>query len=63
MQVHTTMTQSHISIFQALKRDIGDALNTITLTKATLVHLSHTLEDFVLKQHLPALVFTGFQES
>jgi PAS domain S-box-containing protein len=38
-------------------------LPTVTLTKATLVHLSHTLEDVVLTHKLPALIFTGFQES
>jgi DICT domain-containing protein len=33
------------------------------LTKASLVHLSHTLEDLVIRHRLPALIFTGFQES
>ena len=55
--------QTHISIFQALKDTLGDELTTSTLTKATLVHVSHTLEDFVLSRNLPALIFTGFQES
>ncbi len=57
------LPQSHISIFETLKRDLGDRLNAVALTKATLVHLSHTLEDFVIRRHLPALIFTGFQES
>lgn len=55
--------QPHISIFEVLKHTLGDRLNTVMLTKATLVHLSHTLEDFVLQRHLPAMIFTGFQES
>jgi signal transduction histidine kinase/DICT domain-containing protein/ActR/RegA family two-component response regulator len=29
----------------------------------TLVHLSHALEDIVLRERIPALLFTGFQES
>lgn len=52
-----------ISIFSTLRDQLGDQLPIVRLTKATLVHLSHTLEDFVLRGHLPALVFTGFQES
>ncbi len=56
-------TKPYISIFETLKDDLGGDLNTVMLTKATLVHLSHTLEDFVLQHHLPAMIFTGFQES
>ncbi len=56
-------TKPYISIFETLKDDLGGDLNTVMLTKATLVHLSHTLEDFVLQRHLPAMIFTGFQES
>ena len=52
-----------LSIFKVLQQQLGDALPIIELTKATLVHLSHTLEDFVLRERLPALLFTGFQES
>ena len=32
-------------------------------SKATLVQLSHALENLVLSRHVPAMVFTGFQES
>ncbi len=52
-----------LSIFAALQNTLGDQLPTVSLTKATLVHLSHTLEDFVLKRKMPAMLFTGFQES
>ncbi|MEL6151124.1 MAG: ATP-binding protein [Chloroflexota bacterium] len=52
-----------LSIFQTLKDRIGNDLPIIQLTKATLVHLSHTLEDFVLQKQVPAMLFTGFQES
>ncbi|MEM6285094.1 MAG: DICT sensory domain-containing protein [Chloroflexota bacterium] len=54
---------AQLSIFQTLQDKIGDELPIVQLTKATLVHLSHTLEDFVLTKHLPAMMFTGFQES
>ena len=52
-----------LSIFETLKDKVGDEIPVISLTKATLVHLSHTLEDFVLRRQLPAFIFTGFQES
>jgi PAS domain S-box-containing protein len=52
-----------ISLFHILKEKFGDRIPSIRVTKATLVHLSHTLEDIVLTHHLPALIFTGFQES
>lgn len=53
----------NISLFTHLRRELGDMLPVVRLTKATLVHLSHTLEDLVLSHKLPALLFTGFQES
>lgn len=51
-----------ISLFRRLKAEFSE-LQSILCSKATLVHLSHTLEDIVLRNHLPALLFTGFQES
>ena len=54
---------SSLSIFESLREKIGEELPITPLTKATLVHLSHTLEDFVLTNRLPAFLFTGFQES
>ena len=53
----------NISLFQLLRDEFGTSLEPLRCTKATLVHLSHTLEDLVLTQHIPALLFTGFQES
>jgi len=47
----------------ALKEAVGDSIPILKLTKTTLVHVSHTLEDMVLRHTLPALIFTGFQES
>lgn len=54
---------SSVSLFHLLRADIGTSLPLLHCTKATLVHLSHTLEDLVLRQRIPALLFTGFQES
>lgn len=52
-----------ISLFALLQREFGATLPIVRCTKATLVHLSHTLEDIVLSERIPALIFTGFQES
>lgn len=52
-----------VSLFEHLQHHFQDRLNLLHCTKATLVHLSHTLEDLVLSERLPAILFTGFQES
>ena len=52
-----------LSLFNLLREEFGTTLQPLQCTKATLVHLSHTLEDMVLTRKLPALLFTGFQES
>lgn len=52
-----------ISLFDLLRERFRDALPIITCTKATLVHISHSLEEVVLREKLPATIFTGFQES
>lgn len=52
-----------ISLFEHLREEIGDRIPVLRFTKPTLVHFSHTLEDVVLSNRLPALMFTGFQES
>jgi signal transduction histidine kinase/DICT domain-containing protein len=51
------------SLYERLEREIEGTLPVIRCTKATLLHLSHSLEDIVLRNQLPALIFTGFQES
>jgi signal transduction histidine kinase len=51
-----------ISLFRQLKREFSE-IQSILCSKATLVHLSHTLEDIVLRNRIPAMLFTGFQES
>lgn len=52
-----------LSLFQLLRESFGETLPPVRCSKATLVHLSHTLEDLVLRDRIPALLFTGFQES
>lgn len=52
-----------LSIFQLLRHQLADDLPMMRCTKTTLVHISHILEDMVLTHHLPALIFTGFQEA
>lgn len=52
-----------VSLFALLQAEFGSLLTPLRCTKATLVHLSHTLEDLVLSEQIPALLFTGFQES
>jgi signal transduction histidine kinase len=52
-----------ISLFELLRADLGATTKVVRCSKATLVHLSHTLEDLVLTRAIPAILFTGFQES
>lgn len=59
----TTADPLPLSLFALLREQFGEKLPLLRCTKATLVHLSHTIEDLVLSNRLPALLFTGFQES
>lgn len=52
-----------ISLFQQLHTLGGNHATPIECTKATLTHISHALEDIVLAERLPALLFTGFQDA
>lgn len=52
-----------LSLFTLLTQNLGPPLVPIQATKATLVDVSHALEDLVLTERLPAMIFTGFQES
>jgi PAS domain S-box-containing protein len=52
-----------LSLFKLLRQKSDQRLPTVRCTKATLVHLSHTLEDTILSRRIPAMIFTGFQES
>ncbi len=51
------------SLFNLIQQHLGDDLPVVRCTKSTLVHLSHTLEDSILNNKIPAMLFTGFQES
>lgn len=51
------------SLFNLVKQRLNPQAPLVSCTKATLVHLSHTLEDMVLSRKIPAIIFTGFQES
>jgi PAS domain S-box-containing protein len=52
-----------VSLFAHLQSHFGQRISLLDCTKATLVHISHTLEDVVLRHQLPAIMLTGFQES
>ena len=52
-----------VSLFQLLREKLGLDLRLIRCTKATLVHVSHLVEDLILRNAIPAMIFTGFQES
>ncbi len=51
------------SLYNLLRQQLGDSLTPALFSKASLIDLSHILEDLVLTKALPALVLTGFQES
>jgi signal transduction histidine kinase len=52
-----------ISLFEHLRDHLDAEVPVIQCSKATLVHVSHVLEDLVLRHAIPAIIFTGFQES
>lgn len=52
-----------ISIFAYLQECHDGNLDIINCTKATLIQLSHAVENLVLREQLPAIVLSGFQES
>lgn len=63
MTDHNQTQPISVSLFDRLVAELDEKVPIITCTKTTLVHISHTLEDVVLKHNVPALLFTGFQES
>jgi DICT domain-containing protein len=52
-----------VSLFNLVRQELNQSLPIVRCTRATLVHLSHTLEDLVLSRHMPGMIFTGFQEA
>lgn len=51
------------SLYEQTRALLRGRVEPILCNKPTLVHISHVLEDIVLKNRLPALMFTGFQRS
>lgn len=51
-----------LSLFEETQRVVGADPPPIRCTKATLMHLAHTLENIVLSRQVPALIFAGFQQ-
>lgn len=58
-----TSSSIQISLFAALSNQIQTVFPMFQASKATLVDISHTLEDCILVNKLPSVIFTGFQES
>jgi len=59
----TTLHPLYISLFETLQQGLGRDVPTFTASKVTLVDVSHTLEDSIIENRLPSVIFTGFQES
>lgn len=53
----------NISLFELFQDAFSTRLTPLRATKVTLVDISHSLEELVIADRLPAMVFTGFQES
>ncbi len=59
-----TTPSPHVPSLFALMRDaLAPDVTPFLASKATLVDLSHTLEDCIIRNRLPSVIFTGFQES
>lgn len=52
-----------VSLFNLVRQKLSPSLPVVPCTKESLIHLLHTLEDLVLSRRIPAVIFTGFQES
>lgn len=50
------------SLFDMLHQHISTELPIVRCSKSTLAHLSYILEDTILKNKIPAMLFMGFQE-
>lgn len=56
-------TSNSISLFDLLHSEFGETVPTISLSKPTLIEISHALENTVLTNRLPAMALAGFQAS
>ncbi|GAB4209993.1 MAG: hypothetical protein OHK0022_42110 [Roseiflexaceae bacterium] len=52
-----------LSLYDLLRQTGGNTTASALCSKASLLHLSHTLEDLVLSQQQPALLLIGFPEA
>lgn len=52
-----------ISLYEMFQGAFSSRLTPLRATKITLVDISHSLEELVIADRLPAMVFTGFQQS
>ncbi len=52
-----------ISLYELFQDAFSSRLTPLRATKSTLVDISHSLEELVIADHLPAMIFTGFQRS
>jgi PAS domain S-box-containing protein len=57
------MPNLKISLYNEIIESVQDRVTVMQCNKPTLVSISHAIEDIILKNRLPALMFTGFQES
>ena len=53
----------NISLYELFQDAFSQRLTPLRATKVTLVEISHALEELVIADRLPTMVFTGFQES
>ncbi|GIV91986.1 DICT sensory domain-containing protein [Chloroflexus aurantiacus] len=51
------------SLFSLIRSTLAPDVQPFLASKATLVDISHTLEDCIIRNQLPSVIFTGFQES
>lgn len=52
-----------ISLFATLSNQMQAVFPVFRASKATLVDISHTLEDCILVNKLPSVIFTGFRRA
>ncbi len=57
------MNGSYVSLFEVVAESVGARLTPIEATKATLLDVSRLLEEIVLREQLPVVICSGFQES
>lgn len=50
-----------VSLFRSIQREFGSALPIARLSKSMLLELSHFLESIIIRNRLPAMIFSGFQ--